>query len=61
MHELSDKVRELLPAASATAVSNTGVFHVSSLINAVLFLLLVVQLGYVTWKWRKDYQDRKKR
>lgn len=59
MHELSDKVRELLPAASVTAVTNTGVFHVSTLINLVLFLLLVVQLGYVTWKWHKDYKDRK--
>ena len=59
MHELSDKIRELLPAASVTAVTNTGVFHVSTLINLVLFLLLVVQLGYVTWKWHKDYKDRK--
>jgi len=60
MEQLKDKLFELVPATSAYAVTGTGVLMLSDLINAVLLVLLVVQLAYVSWKWQRDWKRHNK-
>jgi len=58
MELIKEKALDLMPATSAYTITKTGVLTLANLINGVLLALLLVQLGYVVWKWRRDYKDR---
>jgi len=60
MEHVREKLMELVPATSAYAVTGSGILTLSNLINVVLLALLLVQLAYVGWKWRRDWKRHNK-
>lgn len=55
-----DKILEVAPVTSGVVITGTGAVALSTIINVALLALLVLQLGYVTWKWRRDWVRHKR-
>jgi len=55
-----EKLLEVLPVTSAAAISSSGLVDIGTVINIALLVLLVIQILYVIWKWRRDWSRHRK-
>ena len=55
-----DKIMELVPVTSGVVIAGSGAFSLSTIINITLLALLLLQFGYVLWKWRRDWLRHKR-
>jgi len=55
-----EKLLEVLPVTSAAAISGTGVVSLGAVVNIALLALIVIQILYVIWKWRRDWSRHRK-
>ena len=60
MDLIREKLLEVLPVTSAAAISGTGVVSLGAVVNIALLALIVIQILYVIWKWRRDWSRHRK-
>ena len=60
MDLVREKLLEVLPVTSAAAISGTGVVSLGAVVNIALLALIVIQILYVIWKWRRDWSRHRK-
>lgn len=60
MDLVREKLLEVLPVTSAAVISGTGVVSWGVVVNIALLVLIVIQILYVIWKWRRDWSRHRK-